>query len=303
MGGRANDFDACRDAFMRYLRLEKNSSEHTLSAYSTDLGQFQDFLEKERGGAVRLRKVTHVTIRAFMARLQGEGVGKSSLARKVSALRSFFRFLQREGAVEANPARLVSLPRRGRKLPVFLDRAEIEALLAAPDPDTFAGRRDRAVLEVLYSTGMRVAALIGINLGDLDLLGEVVKVREKRKKERLCPLGRPALAALQAYLELHPFRGPGAAARALFLNRSGKRLSVRWVQLMLDRSVLKAGIAKKVSPHSLRHSFATHLLDAGADLRSVQELLGHASLTTTQVYTHVSPGRLKKVYEAAHPRA
>jgi len=297
-------FEAYQDAFMRYLRLERNASEHTLSAYGTDLGQFHLFLQEQfTPRPIRLGRITHVMLRTFMARLQQDGVGKSTMARKVSVLRSFFRYLQREGVVQKNPGRLVSLPRKEKKLPVFLEKKEVELLLAAPDISTFYGKRDRAILEILYSTGMRVSALVGINRGDMDLLGEVVKVREKRKKERLCPLGKYAIEAIYDYLQACPESGSDSAVQPLFINRYGKRLSARWVQLMLDKYMLKAGIGKKVSPHALRHSFATHLLDAGADLRSVQELLGHASLSTTQVYTHVSRARLKKIYEAAHPRA
>ncbi|HOO76924.1 MAG TPA: tyrosine recombinase XerC [bacterium] len=292
------------DAFMRHLRLEKNVSEHTLKAYASDLGQFRSYLEEfAPAGTEKIGKITHTTIRGFMAKLQENGSGKATVARKISALRSFFRFLQREGVAESNPARSVSLPRKTKKLPVFLDRGEVEALLNAPDPASLQGKRDRAVLELFYSTGMRLSALVAVNIGDLDLLGEVVRVREKRKKERLCPLGKYAVEALYAWLEDHPLRGPGAAARPLFVNRSRGRLSARGVQGLFDKYIRKAAVGKKVSPHALRHSFATHLLDAGADLRAVQELLGHASLTTTQIYTHVSKERLKQVYEAAHPRA
>jgi len=289
---------------MRYLRLERNASEHTQTAYAADLESFRRFVVDESGSRpVRLNRVTHTMIRAFMAREQLAGAGKSTLARKVSSLRSFYRYLQREGAVDTNPARLVSLPKRDKHLPAYLEPREVEALLAAPDLDTPSGLRDRVILEVLYSTGIRVSALVGINLGDLDLLGEVVRVREKRKKERLCPLGSYALEALREYLSLRRAGTAGESVQPLFVNRYGKRLSVRWVQMMIARYALQAGITKKVTPHCLRHSFATHLLDAGADLRSVQELLGHSSLSTTQVYTHVSKSRLKKVYDSAHPRA
>ena len=229
-------------------------------------------------------------------------MGKSTISRKVTALRSFFKYLAREGAVEGNPARAVFLPRKEKRLPRFLDRVEMEALLNAPDPDTLSGLRDRAILETLYSTGMRVGALVNLNREDLDLLGDSIRAREKGKKERICQLGRFAARALQRYLKslLPPLPGSG---RPLFVNRDGKRLSDRAVRNLLDKHIRGAALKKKISPHSIRHSFATHLLDAGADLRAVQEMLGHSSLSTTQIYTHVSRQKLKQVYDSAHPRA
>lgn len=288
---------------MRYLRLERNASPHTLDAYSRDLRQLAEFLEEQSpSGTVNLRRVDRLTIRGFMAYLQQEGIGKSSLSRKISALRSFFKFLRREGVLENNPARMISLPRKARKLPSFLLKEEMEALLSAPDTSTLLGLRDRAILEVLYSTGIRVGGLVGLNQGDLDLLGDTVRVREKGKKERLCPMGSYAVRALRKYLRYYPAPAAGASP-PLFLNRGGGRLSARSVEKLVDKYIQRSALRKKISPHSIRHSFATHLLDAGADLRAVQELLGHASLSTTQIYTHVSRERLKKVYDRAHPRA
>lgn len=292
------------DAFMRYLRLERNASAHTLRNYGIDLRQFEEFLRAQSDpGGIRLKAVDRLTLRSFMAYLQKRGIARSSLSRKISALRSFFRFLRREGVLETNPARLVSLPRKDKKLPSFLDQREIQALLSAPDGETFLGLRDRAILETLYSTGMRVGALVGINTGDLDLIGEVVKVREKGKKERLCPLGSYAIRALRAYLDKHPKKVSGATPQPVFINKTLKRLSAESVGILVHKYIKEAAIDKEITPHAIRHSFATHLLDAGADLRAVQELLGHSSLSTTQIYTHVSKERLKQVYDRTHPRA
>jgi len=291
------------DAFLRYLRVERNASDHTLRNYRIDLKQFEDFLKGAGSiGAVRVKSVDRLAVRAFLAQMQKGGSGKSTLSRKVSSIRSFFRYLQREEVIDANPVRLVSLPRQEKKLPSFLDQREMEALLAAPDTRALLGLRDRAILETLYSTGMRVGALTGLNLEDLDLIGEVAHVREKGKKERLCPLGKYAVTALHKYLTAAAAFGAGRS-RPVFVNRDGGRLTAQAVRDLLDKHIKTAAIGKKVSPHALRHSFATHLLDAGADLRAVQELLGHASLSTTQIYTHVSRERLRKVYDQTHPRA
>jgi integrase/recombinase XerC len=235
-----------------------------------------------------------------MASLQERGVGKRSLSRKISSLRSFFRFLRREKLIDDNPARQVWLPRSDKKLPSFLTREEVQALLVAPDTSTLLGLRDRAILETLYSTGIRVGALVAMNRGDVDLIGDLARVREKGKKERLCPLGSYAVRALRDCLKAFPEHG---SADPLFVNRSGRRLTAASIRKLLDKYIKLAAIEKKVTPHALRHSFATHLLNAGADLRSVQELLGHESLSTTQIYTHVSKERLKKVYDRTHPRA
>ena len=294
-------FESYIDAFMRYLRLERNASPHTLRNYGSDLRQFQRFLEsQETAGAIRIKKIDRLTLRGYMAFMQQAGIGKRSLSRKISTLRSFFRFLRREGVLETNPARQVWLPRQDKKLPSFLAREEIKDLLDAPDRTTLLGLRDRAILETLYSTGMRVGALVSMNRGDIDLIGDLVKVREKGKKERLCPLGSFAVRALREYLKHSPEKADGGP---VFINRSMERLSAESVGKLLNKYIKKAAIHKKITPHAIRHSFATHLLDAGADLRAVQELLGHASLSTTQIYTHVSKERLKKVYDRTHPRA
>ena len=294
-------FESYIDAFMRYLRLERNASEHTLRNYRSDLCQFHKFLNsQEMPGAVRVKKVDRLTLRRYMAYLQQIGNGKRSLARKISALRSFFRFLRREGVLESNPARQVWTPRQDKKLPSFLAADEIKVLLDAPDCSTFLGLRDRAILETLYSTGMRVGALVSMNRRDIDLIGDMVKVREKGKQERLCPLGSFAVRALREYLDRSPDKADGGP---VFINRSRERLSAESVGKLLSKYIKQAAIHKKITPHAIRHSFATHLLNAGADLRAVQELLGHASLSTTQIYTHVSKERLKNVYDRTHPRA
>ncbi|MDP8236658.1 MAG: tyrosine recombinase XerC [Candidatus Erginobacter occultus] len=294
-------FEQYIDAFIRYLRLERDASPHTLRNYRSDLDQFHEFLRSDRSGApVRLKDIDRLVIRGYMAALQERGVGKRSLSRKISALRSFFRFLRREGVIDSNPARQVWLPRQDKKLPSFLSREEIQSLLAAPDPSTLLGLRDRAILETLYTTGIRVGALVGMNRGDIDLLGDLARVKEKGKKERLCPLGSYAVRALRDYLKAFP---AGGGSDPLFVNRSRRRLTAASIRKLLEKYIKRAAIEKKVTPHALRHSFATHLLNAGADLRSVQELLGHESLSTTQIYTHVSKERLKKVYDRTHPRA
>lgn len=294
-------FEQYIDAYIRYLRLERNASVHTLRNYRSDLMQFQSFLgDPASGTPARLKEIDRLTIRGYMAALQERGLGKRSLSRKISALRSFFRFLRREGLLEDNPARRVWLPRVEKRLPSFLTREEVEDLLGAPDSSTLLGLRDRAILETLYSTGVRVGALVAMNRGDIDLLGDLARVREKGKKERLCPLGGYAVRALRDYLKAFP---GGNSGEPLFVNRSRKRLTAASVRKLLAKYIERAAIGKKITPHALRHSFATHLLNAGADLRAVQELLGHESLSTTQVYTHVSQERLKKVYDRTHPRA
>jgi tyrosine recombinase XerC len=293
------------DRFLGYLDSERGASPQTLRAYAADLAAFADFAAP---GADDFdpAAVTTVRLRHYLAHLRAQGAARATLARKAASLRSLFRYLLREGIVAHNPASDLRLPRRERRLPVFLDEAEVTRLLETPDPADLAGRRDRAILEILYSTGMRIGELAAANLEDLDLFGEVIKARGKGKKERLVPLGTPALQALQDYLAVRQavaLRGRRTAPRALLVNRDGTRLSDRGIRRIFDKHARAAGLRANVTPHTLRHSFATHMLDRGADLRSVQELLGHASLASTQVYTHVTTERLKKVYQQAHPRA
>ena len=249
--------------------------------------------------------VDHMALRKFMAYLRRQEYSKGTIARKLSSIRSFYRFLCQEGVTDTNPAKAVRTPKLDRKLPHFLDSSEVVKLLESPDTDQLQGLRDRAILELLYSTGMRVSELVGLDFEDLDTWGEVVRARGKGKKERLAPVGRPAMNALKAYTEgrkTAPDR-QRFDPRAIFLNKHGKRISARSVQRILDKYIKQVGLSGKTSPHTLRHSFATHLLDGGADLRAVQELLGHESIATTQIYTHLTAERLREVYDKAHPRA
>ncbi len=295
--------DLLAEHFLQRLEGERNYSPHTLRAYRIDLDEFLNFAAGQ--GADRPGQVTHLLTRAFMARLRERGISKSSIARKLAALRSFFRFLCKQGILKTNPILSVRTPKREKRLPHVLSTEEIGRLLAAPEGEDTAPRRDRAILETLYSTGMRVGELVSLDVHDMDLGAEVVKVMGKRRKERLCPLGSYALSALLGYLEA---RGIGRmdvsrCREPLFCNLKGGRLTQRSVARMLQTRLIQANLGSRTTPHTLRHSFATHLLDRGADLRSVQELLGHASLSSTQIYTHLSAERLRAIYEKAHPRA
>jgi len=276
----------------RYLkRLRETASPHTLRAYTMNLGLFASYCAAE--GVTRPQQVTHRFLRGFLVELNGRGLAKSSVARYVAAVRSFTRFLAREGALDTDPARTLRSPSPRRPLPLHLGEDDVSRLIdAAPTP------RDRAILETLYGGGLRVSELVGLDRDDVR--AGVAKVRGKGRKERLAPLGRAATAAIEAYLAARP---KADDPRPLFLNARGRRLTVRSVHRLLKACALAAGLDPRTKPHTLRHSFATHLLDRGADLREVQELLGHASIATTQIYTHVSMERLKKVYERAHPRA
>ncbi len=293
------------ERFFQYLRVERNASELTCLNYRIDLHQFFGFL-----GHHRPLTVTPMDVRRFIAHLSSTGLSKRSIARKLSCLRSFFRYLCREGQLEHNPAAAVPTPRQEKRLPAYLDERQVERLLDAPAGDRWLLLRDRALLETLYSAGIRVSELVGLNLRDLDDVSGTVIVRGKGKKERLCPVGHPALNAIHRYLEAKRsyLEERASATRlpvsdALFVSQKLTRLTARQVDRLLARYARLAQLPGAIVPHSLRHSFATHLLERGADLRSVQELLGHASLSTTQIYTHVSPQRLKKVYDQAHPRA
>ncbi len=290
------------DRFLRELETARLASPHTLRAYGKDLQEFLDFLG--RCGIDDARAVTPRTLRSFLVELDERGLARTSVQRKLSSVRSFFKFLLKRGLLEAHPSTGLRAGKRRERLPRSLEVGEVEALLAAPDLSTPAGRRNRALLECMYSAGTRAAETVGMNLGDLDHRRGVARVRGKGKKERLAPLGSYALAALRAYLEdpARP-RPRGEAHDALFLNPRGGRLTTRSLGRIVEQAVLAAGLKRNATPHTLRHSFATHLLDRGADLRSVQELLGHAHLVTTQIYTHVSIERLRAVYEKAHPRA
>jgi integrase/recombinase XerC len=285
------------EQFCRYLETERNASTHTVAAYRSDLGQFSVFLAAQGGGAPE--GVDHLTIRRYLAQLH-KGLTKSSIGRKLSALRALFRYLLREGRLEKNPAELIGTPKREKRLPFHLNIDQVSALVSAPSPAAGLPLRDRAVLETLYSCGIRVSELTGMNVGDLDLEEGLARVLGKGGKERLVPVGSCAASALSAYLKE---RGGPEAGAPLILNARGGRLTRRSVGRIVDAHMLLIATMRKASPHTLRHSFATHLLEGGADLRAIQELLGHASLSTTQKYTHVSIDRLMEVYDKAHPKA
>jgi integrase/recombinase XerC len=287
------------EEFCRYLGVERNVSPHTLKAYRTDLEMFREFIGKEQGGAVSVDGVTHLLIRRYLASLARDS-RKSTMGRKLAAIRSFFKYLVREGKARKNPAELVNTPKKEKRVPFHLNIDEVTTLVTAPGGSELLVLRDRAILETLYSSGIRVGELTGLDVDGVDLEEGLVRVLGKGGKERIVPLGSHARAALADYLSAR--NGPRHDA-PLFLNARGGRLTSRSVARTVDRYMLKIAAMKKVSPHTLRHTFATHLLEGGADLRAIQELLGHASLSTTQKYTHVSIDRLMEVYDKAHPKA
>jgi integrase/recombinase XerC len=305
------------EAFVGHLRDERGLSAHTVAAYRRDLTQFLQFAG--RAGVTDPSQVEPLLLRRFLALQRTRGLAAASIARKAAALRTGFRFLARRGLVPDDPAAGLGVPRGPKRLPVVLKPRQVERLLAGPEPVDPVGLRDRAILELLYATGIRVGELCGLRLGDVDLAADTVLVLGKGAKQRLVPFGEPARAALLDYLvkgraAMLPGTGraasPAAADRdraddrdALFFNRRGRPMTQRDVRAMLERYRVAAGAPAGTSPHTLRHSYATHLLEGGADLRAVQELLGHVALTTTQTYTHVSNERLRRVYEQAHPRA
>jgi integrase/recombinase XerC len=291
--------------FLRYLQVERGASPHTLKGYREDLVAAADYFAEEDGSSPEPATITAVELRGFLSALHEAGFAKTSIARKLASLRSFYRYGQREGWAASNPARALRNPRKGRSLPHFLTTDEIGKLLAAPPADSPMGLRDRAILETLYSAGLRVSELVGLSDGDVDMAQEVLRVRGKGRRERLSPLGSYAVRALQAWLKVRKIAQgePQGREAAIFTNRFGTRLTVRSVGRMLEKYLRETGLDRRTSPHTLRHSFATHLLDRGADIRSVQELLGHKSLVTTQIYTHVSTANLRAAYEKAHPRA
>ena len=288
------------EVFLRHLDRERNASPHTVRAYARDLAQFEAHLREEIGRPARPADVDHLLLRAWLARLHRDGVKKVSAARKLAALRTFFRFLCREGVLEKNPARALLSPRRERRIPGHFEESEMAAFVAVPG-EAAPAVRARAILELLYGTGIRCAELVGLDVGDVDLEGRILRVLGKGSKERLVPFGRPAAEALRTYLAVRGEARPRLSA--LFVNARGGRLTDRWVRQIVSRRVKQVAIERHLSPHSLRHSFATHLLERGADLRAIQELLGHASLSTTQRYTHVNARHILDVYKKTHPRA
>jgi integrase/recombinase XerC len=329
------------EAYLSYLQGERAASPHTLKSYEGDLHQFRAFLRaRQVGGAkpvlsdaeqpvmssaevpvlsdveggdpwqqpIDPAEIDALAIRAFIAALHGSGIARSSIARKLATLRSFFRYLCREGLLQANPARLISTPRLPKRLPAYLSVDEADRLLAAPGGHDAVGSRDRAILELFYASGIRLGELVGLDLQNVDLRERWVKVRGKGNKERIVPIGSKAIAALKRYLErreelIAPSRRGRQVANGLFVNRMGGRLSARGIARIVLKYLERSGVGPKITPHGLRHSYATHLLEAGANLRAIQELLGHSRLSTTQRYTHVNLDRLMEVYDKAHPRA
>ena len=284
------------EKFIRYLEIERNASKYTLINYSVDLKSLSEFLKEEP-----IDKVDYISLRRYLAHVKGQNLSKVSIARKIASIRSFFKFLFREGIIKSNPASSLSTPKRDKHLPKFLDEKEIVILLESPDRESEAGLRDRSILETLYSTGIRVSELVGLNMDHIDHIGGVIKVFGKGKKERIVPIGERALQAIRDYLKAR--RPVAKDSKALFFNKNGGRLTDRSIRRIVNKYITKASIQQKISPHTLRQSFATHMLDHGADLRSVQELLGHANLSSTQIYTHITTERLKSAYSKAHPRA
>ncbi len=321
--------------FLDYLKFERRFSEHTAKCYGADLTQYGEFLIGSSDGsppdaelvspaqqddssttAVATQAKPKVdqlllsagtdVVRTYLAFLNEKQYSKATIARKLATLRSFYKFLVKRNQVTSNPVVAVRTPKQDKKLPRFLEYEEVKKLLDTPPQDNWLGARDRAILETLYSTGIRVSELVALNMDDIDFLGEIVHVRGKGKKERIAPIGSSALQVIQHYMEFRNKRAQNNDnfdSKVLFVNKHGKRLSTRSVRRKMDKYLKMAGLDPAISPHTLRHSFATHMLNNGADLRSVQELLGHQSLSTTQIYTHLTTTKLKDVYENAHPRS
>ncbi len=328
--------------FLNYLKFERHFSPHTAKCYAADLAQFCGFLNGPTGSAnaataptsatlgvlrppenagvraagdtavlvqtgirQKLLDVTPERVKGFLGFLGTKSYSKSTIARKLATLRSFYKFCLRRSYIESHPLATIRTPKQEKRLPKFLEIEQISKLLATPDNNTLLGSRDRAMLEVLFSTGVRVSELVDLNLADVNFEGRTIRIRGKGKKQRTAPVGPTAIGAINHYLELR--RADVRSARfdqeALFVNKHGQRLSTRSVRRKLDKYLAECGLDPSISPHTLRHSFATHMLNNGADLRSVQELLGHQSLSTTQIYTHLTTPRLKAAYDEAHPRA
>ena len=299
------ELDTLIEKFKLYISVEKNLSLHTQRNYLSDLYQFKGFLEREYP-KTGIETIDNMIIRSYLGSLYKKN-RKSSIARKLASLRTFFKFLLRAGIIKENPASIVSTPRLEKHVPSFLTIDEIFALLNMPDEAKLAGLRDKAILEILYSSGLRVSELVEMNEDDLDFNLGIIKVMGKGKKERIVPIGSKAIEALNNYLNnrkrLSKYPLPSSLNPPLLLNQRGGRLTTRSVARIINRYIEQCGLLKNSSPHSLRHTFATHMLDAGADLRAIQELLGHVSLSTTQKYTHVSISKLMEVYDNAHPKS
>jgi len=289
--------------FLNYLTYERNVSVNTVGAYRDDLESFVSFLCNDYftmgRDQVDLSKIDNLTVRAYLAHLARRKLSRSSTARHLSALRTFFRYLMREGGITANPARAVATPKREKHLPAVMQPTDVALLLEQPDTEDVLGKRDRAFLEMLYASGLRISELVGIDLDDIELRARLVKVHGKGSKERIVPFGKKAEAAVRSWLEV---RVAEPDEQALFVNYRGERITTRSVRRLFEGYVRKASLRAGISPHTMRHSFATHLLTAGADLRGIQELLGHSSLSTTQKYTHLNDWQLIEVYRKAFPR-
>lgn len=297
--------DVAVERFLRYLKAERNASAYTIKSYREDLASLILFLQREDDQLPHASQISLLELRGYIGAMHEAGYAKASVSRRLASIRSFFRFAQREGWVTQNPAKPLRNPRPDRKLPHTLSTDEIDLLLKTPELSSDAGLRDRAILETMYSAGLRVSEAVSLNDDDLDLVQGLLRVRGKGKRERLAMLGSHAAKAITRWLaarRLHP-KDDVPGKRPVFTNRFGRRLTTRSVARMLEKHLAASGLDQRTSPHTLRHSFATHLLDRGADIRSVQELLGHKSLVTTQIYTHVSTAGLREAYEKAHPRA
>ncbi|MGY8767395.1 MAG: tyrosine recombinase XerC [Pirellulales bacterium] len=293
------------DRFLRYLKVERNASDLTIKSYGEDLEALAEYLEESFGTEPAPQDITTLDLRGYVSAVSDAGYAGTTVSRRLASMRSFFRFAQREKLVEKNPAKPLRNPRKQQKLPHFLTNDEIGTLLDAPGKETPMGYRDCALLETMYSAGLRVSELVGINDQDIDFEDGLVRVRGKGRKERLSPLGSYASVAVSQWMAVRTLSAKSAALSETptFVNKFGNRLSTRSVARMLDKYLLTTELDMRTSPHTLRHSFATHLVDRGADIRSVQELLGHKSLVTTQIYTHLSTAHLREAYEKAHPRA
>jgi len=294
--------DEAKDAFFRYLELEKRYSPHTVAAYRRDLAQFEAYLEGAAEG-IDWSSVSRETIRSFLGSMMRHGMSHRSVARKQASLRSFFGYLSRRGLLDTNPTAGLASPKMEKRLPGFLREEEVAAAMDVIPCGSFTDARDKAILELFYGTGMRLSELARLDVGDLNVMGRSVRVLGKGDKERVLPLGKKLIASMKTYLATRDAASFRESDDALFVNREGRRLSRRGIQLRVAKRLKDVSEKEKLSPHVLRHTFATHLLDRGADLEAVKELLGHSSLSTTQVYTHLTMDHLKRVYRRSHPRA
>ncbi len=283
--------------FLNYLNLQKNYSSNTIRGYKRDILQFINFLKKNK--IKSFKSISYEDFLSYLGYLRNYGYSETTIGRKVASLKSFFKFLSARKIIKSNPVALLSSPKKPDRLPDFLTVEEVEKILNIPSGKNWQSLRDKAILELLYSTGIRVGELTSLRIGDIDFFQELIKVKGKGKKERIVPIGSYALKALIEYIE----KRPNKKEKNVFLNKYGKPLTERSVERIIDKYSKKAGIGKKITPHTFRHTFATHMLDRGADLRTVQELLGHERITTTQIYTHLTVEKLKEFYNKTHPRA